>query len=80
MAGHQPHPRFSAPLEPLAGPLRASATLATLRPSATGPLRTLGMLRPSAADPHRSKPQERSPIGVGRLKCPANKTMIKYIK
>jgi hypothetical protein len=27
----------------------------------------------SAIDPHRSKPQERSPIGVERSKCPTNK-------
>jgi hypothetical protein len=27
----------------------------------------------SATDPHRSKPKERSPIGVERPKCPTNK-------
>jgi hypothetical protein len=31
------------------------------------------MLWASPAGPHRSKPQERPPVGVRRMKCPTNK-------
>ena len=70
MGGHQPCRTLAArplqplaPREPHAGPLRP---LAPREPPA-------GPLQPSAADPHRSKPQERPPVGVGRPKCPTNK-------
>jgi hypothetical protein len=36
-------------------------------------LRTLRNLWPSPAGPHLAMPQERPPVGVGRLKCPTNK-------
>jgi hypothetical protein len=45
----------------------------TPREPPTGPLHPPATLRPSAARPHRSKPQERPPVGVGRPKCPVNK-------
>jgi hypothetical protein len=72
MAGHQPPPRPPAPREPPAGSFRPPAPL---EPPAR-PLRppiTPAMLRPSAASPLCSKPQERLPVGVGRLKCLTNK-------
>jgi hypothetical protein len=67
VAGH-PHPRTSSPTEPLAGPLRP---LAPREPPA-GSLRPLAPQETPARMPHLSKPQERSPVGVGRLKCPSN--------
>jgi hypothetical protein len=57
VAGHQP------PRTPAVGPLRP---LAPREPPA-------GPLRPSAAGPQRSKPEERPPVGVRKLKCPTNK-------
>jgi hypothetical protein len=72
VAGHQPRPRRLVPWEPPAGSLHPPA----LREPPAGPLRapaTLTTLRPSADVPHHSKPQERPPIGVGKLKWPANK-------
>jgi hypothetical protein len=63
VAGHQPHPRRTAPREPPAGPLR--------------PLATPAMLLPSASRPHHAKPQERPPISVGSLRCPINKNNYK---
>jgi hypothetical protein len=72
VAGHQPRPQRPAPREPPTGSLRPPAP----REPRAGPLRhpvTLATLRPSAAGPHHSKPKERPSVGVGRLKCPANK-------
>jgi hypothetical protein len=69
VVGHQPHPRRPAPREPPAGSLHPPVP----QEPPTGPLRAPDTLQPSAAGPHRSKPQERPPVGVGRLKRPANK-------
>jgi hypothetical protein len=70
VVGHQPPgPQVVGPLwppaprEPPAGSLRS---LAPQEPPA-------GPLWPAATGPHRSKPQERPPVGVRRPKCPANK-------
>jgi hypothetical protein len=71
VAGYQP-PRPSASREPPAGSLRPPAP----REPPTGllrPLATPATLWPSTVGPHRSKPQERPPISVGRLKCHVNK-------
>jgi hypothetical protein len=85
VAGHQPHPRRLAPREPPDGSLRrpapreppaGSLRCTTPQEPLAGPLRHPAMLvtlRPSAARPHHTKPQERPPISVGWLKCPANK-------
>jgi hypothetical protein len=68
MAGHQPHPRRSAPWEPPNGLLRPPAPQ-----EPPGSLQAPATLRPSAAGPHHSKRQEWPPVIVGRLKCPTNK-------
>jgi hypothetical protein len=68
VAGHQP-PRMSSPGEPPAGPLQPPPPRGPL----AGPLRPPAMLQPSVDGSHRAKPQERPPIDVGRLKCPAYK-------
>jgi hypothetical protein len=72
VASHQPRPRHPTPQEPTAGSLPRPAP----REPPAGLLRastTPAMLRPFAAGPHRSKPQERPPVDVGRPKCPTNK-------
>jgi hypothetical protein len=82
------HPRpqptwMRSPLKPPARPLRPLAP----REPPTGPLQPpapqkphAAPLPPSTAAPHRSKPQERPHVGVGRVNCPANKNSEKYIK
>jgi hypothetical protein len=69
-----------APQEPPAGPLQPPAS----HEPSVGPLRPTTCREPpsgppaapllsSVVGPHRSKPQERPSVGVGRPKCPANK-------
>jgi hypothetical protein len=77
VASHQPPQTLAT------GPLRPL----TPREPPTRPLRLLtpreppaGLLWPSATGPHRSKPQERSHVGVRRPKCPVNKNNDKNIK
>jgi hypothetical protein len=69
MVGHQPHPQCPSPREPLAGSLCPPAP----QEPPTGPLQHPTMLRPSITGPCRSKPQERLPVGVRKLKCPTMK-------
>jgi hypothetical protein len=72
VVGHQPRPRCLAPREPPVGSLRPPS----FREPPAGPLRPPGTpatLRPYATGSHWAKPQARSPVGVGRPKCPANK-------
>jgi hypothetical protein len=72
VASHKLHPRRLALREPPARLLRPPAP----RESPARPLRALATpptLRPSATSPHRSKPQERPPVGVWRSKYPVNK-------
>jgi hypothetical protein len=88
VASHQPRPRHSAPREPPARSLRPPAPQAPREPHARPlqpwvprePWATPATFQASPAGPHRAKPQERPAIRVGRMKCPTNKKMIKYIK